>query len=392
LAFACLLQTIAGCDSPGATATGSGPGRGATVQNDGSTGNDSASTGKTQPPGQGASDTDSTGAPDGGFFAPDGPDQGSSDDGGLDEDGADEGDDSDFVSDGGAPAPDGADDAAGPSIEVEGSAAGQPCVSNDDCASGLCGGSVCVDATSCLTLLQANPGLPNREYEIDPDGPGTGLAPFVAYCDMTTDGGGWTTLPLRFNDPNYWSITQDGDACVTIDIEDDSGNFRQYQSLSDVTYDYTYMEFVPPIAATSVWFVNFNYTNGGQNNTMDFQIGGVPSPPNTSYEGWYFADPSAPAVPLGYTFPTDASCTPPYDIEHDVTCSRDALTDKGDAPTAPFFLNETVPLSAAAPNFDMVLMQGCPSYPLMPFITGEQFHIETGPAADGVWTTGIAVR
>ncbi|MFN2548023.1 MAG: fibrinogen-like YCDxxxxGGGW domain-containing protein [Myxococcales bacterium] len=43
-------------------------------------------------------------------------------------------------------------------------------------------------ATSCLALHQANPSLPDGAYWINP----TGSAPFPVWCDMTTDGGGWT--------------------------------------------------------------------------------------------------------------------------------------------------------------------------------------------------------
>jgi hypothetical protein len=46
-------------------------------------------------------------------------------------------------------------------------------------------------ATSCLALKTAWPYAATGVYWIDPDGPG-GSSPFPAYCDMDTDGGGWT--------------------------------------------------------------------------------------------------------------------------------------------------------------------------------------------------------
>lgn len=44
---------------------------------------------------------------------------------------------------------------------------------------------------SCLKLLQANPGLSDGVYSIDPDGAGP-LKAISTWCDMTTEGGGWT--------------------------------------------------------------------------------------------------------------------------------------------------------------------------------------------------------
>lgn len=45
----------------------------------------------------------------------------------------------------------------------------------------------------CLAILNSNPAATSGVYPIDVDGPG-GDAPIDMYCDMVTDGGGWTQI------------------------------------------------------------------------------------------------------------------------------------------------------------------------------------------------------
>ena len=70
-------------------------------------------------------------------------------------------------------------------------AIGKACGAGSDCTGGVCTGNVCALATSCKTLLAGHPGLASGVYTLDPDGAGAKPS-FQAYCDMVSDGGGWT--------------------------------------------------------------------------------------------------------------------------------------------------------------------------------------------------------
>ena len=64
-----------------------------------------------------------------------------------------------------------------------------------DCLSGPSDDpNLCAHGASCQDVLDAARSLGDGLYRLDPDGVGEGQPPFTAWCDMSTDGGGWTLL------------------------------------------------------------------------------------------------------------------------------------------------------------------------------------------------------
>ncbi len=107
---------------------------------------------------------------------------------------------------------------------------GKACAMNADCASGICADATktCIAAPKgCWEIKTAAPASADGVYTIDPDGEG-GQAPFQAYCDMTTDGGGWTVISyLRASSQWTWGLTANNGT-----VGDVAGGFSQGSTLN----------------------------------------------------------------------------------------------------------------------------------------------------------------
>ncbi len=70
---------------------------------------------------------------------------------------------------------------------------------NEDPADGCL--ASCIEATSCKQILEQSPGAPSGVYRIWPLALGGGVD-LTVYCDMTSDGGGYTLLKVDTELPN----------------------------------------------------------------------------------------------------------------------------------------------------------------------------------------------
>jgi hypothetical protein len=92
---------------------------------------------------------------------------------------------------------------------------GKRCTTSSNCAADSCIGNVCRLAHDCKELHQIQPALGDGAYTIDVGGT-TGAV--TTFCDMTTDGGGWTLVGKidgRHSIANMWLVSSQNVASLT---------------------------------------------------------------------------------------------------------------------------------------------------------------------------------
>ncbi len=93
--------------------------------------------------------------------------------------------------------------------------------------------SGCAALASCKDIRDAGGSPTSGIYTVDPDGTGS-AAPVDVYCDMSTEGGGWTLVAIKGVDPTNTAEQADGPAGA-IDASGTNANATSYKAFPSAT-------------------------------------------------------------------------------------------------------------------------------------------------------------
>jgi hypothetical protein len=127
---------------------------------------------------------------------------------------------------------------------------GAECMAGADCPSGFCSAGSCESVSSCADLLAKDPAAVSGAYEIDPLGVGM---PYAVYCDMVTDGGGWTLVMKLASGTNTFAYGASAWTSTDVVNPDDAtpndaaaGTNAKLPSFNDVPGSTLRLEWVEP--------------------------------------------------------------------------------------------------------------------------------------------------